>query len=400
MRRTFLPLFLATLAQPTTAQTREAVDTLGDTFAKSEFVGAGIAAIRDDRVHVCRGLGKADVAGAAAYTATTTQTLGSVSKLFVGVALIKAIEERLLSLDTEIEDVLPFSVANPHCPDAAIRVEHLATHTSGIRDDESRFWKHCYFFSKQASAGEAREHLERQHHATVGSPPDLAEFIRDYFEKGGRLYGKSNFLDAKPGERYEYSNVAVSLLAYVIEVKARMPFHEFCDKRVFAPLDMKSTQWQRSPTLPKAGARLFFDPVTPFPPYALASYPDGGLRSSAEDLAKFVLEVLRAHRGKSKFLSKKLCDLMLEKRLPAKLPGLPERTNSGVLWDWMRSGRVGHNGADPGLFTMLTIDLDAGSGSVMLLNQEVVNCADRRKRIRAMRALHRAVRKLEAAGDK
>lgn len=45
---------------------------------------------------------------------------------------MQCVERGELSLDTDVNTILPFEVENPHFPNNPITVRHLATHTSGI----------------------------------------------------------------------------------------------------------------------------------------------------------------------------------------------------------------------------------------------------------------------------
>ena len=50
---------------------------------------------------------------------------------------MKAVEDNLLTLDDNINDILPYKVINPHFPKDNITVRMLASHTSSISDIEN-----------------------------------------------------------------------------------------------------------------------------------------------------------------------------------------------------------------------------------------------------------------------
>jgi len=52
----------------------------------------------------------------------------------VGLASIKSIEDGKLTMDTKVNDLLPFQVINPYFEESPILIRHLATHTSSILD--------------------------------------------------------------------------------------------------------------------------------------------------------------------------------------------------------------------------------------------------------------------------
>lgn len=63
--------------------------------------------------------------------------MGSISKTFTGVVIMRAVEDGRLNLDQDVNSYLPFSVRNPAAPSSAITLRQLMTHTSSIQDDGS-----------------------------------------------------------------------------------------------------------------------------------------------------------------------------------------------------------------------------------------------------------------------
>ena len=84
-----------------------------------------------------QGFGYADIAAKKPYTKQTVINIASISKVFIGVALMKAQEMGLLNLDDPINKHLPFAVSNPNFPNELITIRQLATHTSSIVDTET-----------------------------------------------------------------------------------------------------------------------------------------------------------------------------------------------------------------------------------------------------------------------
>ena len=103
---------------------------------KSGFPGLAVARIDLSDEPYLQAFGLADLRTKTRYTVDSVQNVGSVSKTVVGLALVKAISLGYFTLDTPINDILPFRVRNPRGADTPITVRHLVTHTSGIVDDE------------------------------------------------------------------------------------------------------------------------------------------------------------------------------------------------------------------------------------------------------------------------
>jgi CubicO group peptidase (beta-lactamase class C family) len=107
----------------------------------SLFAGFAITVVKKDKILYQNAFGQADVAKKTPYTNQTLQPIASVSKTFIGVALMKAVEQGYFTLETPINDILPFAIKNPNSPNKPITIRHLATHTSGLLDVEKTYYK-------------------------------------------------------------------------------------------------------------------------------------------------------------------------------------------------------------------------------------------------------------------
>ena len=111
-------------------------EQLADLYKNGQLPGFAVAIVSKDKILFEKSFGFADIASQTAYTNSTQQSIASLSKTFIGLALMKAIEMGELNLDTPINTLLPFSVNHPDYPNRPITIRHLATHTSGINDNE------------------------------------------------------------------------------------------------------------------------------------------------------------------------------------------------------------------------------------------------------------------------
>jgi len=324
--------------------------TLGEVQAKSHIPGFCVAAFDADHVIYEKGFGYADVASKRPYTPQTVQPIGSISKTLIGVALMKGVERGWFTLDDDIDTLLPFPVRNPDFPDKPITLRQLATHTSGIVDREA-------VYEAGYVAGD-RNDLQ------------IAGFLKDYFTVGGKTYSKRNFARTAPGAAYAYSNIGATLAAYIVELKAGESYADFTRKTILEPLGMSRSGWTDQTSGPER-ATLYDEKLKPYPVYTLATYPDGGLRTSCEDLAKFVASVLKGRAGQDGLLKAGSVEAMLKPQfaagaMPASLS--PKEPNQGVFWQHRREGTVGHFGGDPGVSTFMAIDPKTNVGKVMLAN--------------------------------
>ena len=112
-------------------------------YSKNYIIGFSVAIVNQDKILYSKGFGYSDKLENKDYTENTIQNIASISKTFIGIALLKAQELGKLNLDDPINNYLPFNVINPRFPNTAITIRHLATHTSSIIDP-SRYEKNGY----------------------------------------------------------------------------------------------------------------------------------------------------------------------------------------------------------------------------------------------------------------
>jgi CubicO group peptidase (beta-lactamase class C family) len=322
------------------------------------MVGLGAAILVDRRVVWMKGYGFADKERGVPFTPQTIMNIGSISKTFTGVALMRAVEEKRVSLDEDVNRYLPFKVVNPFFPQERITLRHLATHTSGIADR----W----------------EVYERTYHYGGDSPEPLGDFLRSYFTADGRNYSKENFLDARPGTHREYSNIAAGLAGYIVEIATGEKLNVYTRRHLFAPLGMDDTGWFLSEIPAASYSKLYISQggVVPIQLYGMTTYPDGGVRTSVADLSKLFLALLNdgEYEGVRVLERASVEEMLRFQYTEASKPDNVNLTgedsvNSGIFWATKRDGtRIGHNGSDPGVRTVMLSDLRREVGVILFSN--------------------------------
>ena len=323
------------------------------------IVGLGAAIVVDKKVVWMKGYGFADKRRAVPFTPDTVMNIGSISKTFTGVALMRAVQEGKLSLDEDVNVYLPFKVVNPNYPKEKITLRQLATHTSSITDRPSVY--------------------EGTYHYGGEAPEPLGEFLKGYFVPGGMDYSKDNFLNVKPGTHREYSNIGAGLAGYVVEVAVGMKLNAYAKQSIFGPLRMSNTGWVLAEVDPAKHAQLYVaqnGSTIPIPLYELTTYPDGGVRTSVADLSKFFIALLNdgVYEG-TRILDQRWVEEMVrfqytESNKPANVS--LEEVNSGLFWQSrFNVTRMGHNGSDPGVRAWMLSSLSKDVGVIMLANTSV-----------------------------
>lgn len=183
---------------------QKTLDTVLEANIQEDEPGLIIKLVRDGEVLYQRSIGMANVNTSEAIGDSTSIRLGSISKSFTALAIMKLYEQGKLTLEDSITDYLPLLDSEWD----QITLHHLLTHQSGIPDftndlNDSKLWPEGVMNSDIVSY--------------FASNPDL-EF--------------------EPGTRVDYSNTGYVLLAEVVSLIEGVPFSDYMQREFFEPLDM------------------------------------------------------------------------------------------------------------------------------------------------------------------
>ncbi len=332
---------------------------------RNDIAGFGVALVTAEGVVFESGYGYADVVEKRAYTSRTVQNIGSISKTFIGVALVQAERAGLLSLDDPINKYLPFRVVHPRHPGVPILLRHLANHTAGIHD--GKMYNKAYSLLTPLTVATnqvpAREYREMRKMAGNEFMP-LEAFLKAFLTPPGKFYRRQNFTKEAPGTVYRYSNVGAALAAHVLEVATGQSFPEWTKQHIFTPLEMGNTGWFAEDVTPESRAVHHFSNGMPMPDYVLSTYPDGGLLTSVHDLGQFCAQVIAGRAvGNAALPAEGYARLF---RDPVRVPG--EEQTYGIFWEQLDSGFYGHTGGDPGIVTIMYVNAESGVGHLVFFN--------------------------------
>lgn len=269
--------------------------------------------------------------------------LASISKTITATALLQLYDQGLFDLDDAINDYLPFEVNVPN-QSTPITFRMLLTHTSGINDGTA---------------------LDDQYYENEDSPVTLRYFLENYLVPGGEFYNATqNFHDFQPGTQHEYSNEGSALIGLLVEEITKQDFSVYCQEHIFAPLNMTNSFWrlaeinQPMVTLYESG-----EAVTP---YTFTDYPNGGLRSNAADLYKFLQMLLNEGRiGTTQILKESTVIEMLN-------PQISEVDNEvGLHFFVMNAANNlwGHDGEEQGITTIMAFNQATKAGAIILASE-------------------------------
>ena len=122
-----------TPVQSSNGDIQEFNDYINTSISKANIAGMCIAIVSGDSILFAQGYGYSDIETKEPFTPHTVMNIASISKTFVGVALMHLVENGLISLDENVNTFLPFQVLNPHLPESIITLRHLMSHSSGIK---------------------------------------------------------------------------------------------------------------------------------------------------------------------------------------------------------------------------------------------------------------------------
>lgn len=361
---------------------QELTDSLALLARSADFNGFGVAIAGPDGVLYTDGFGKADVANNIAYTQRTMQPIASISKTFIGLALMKAQELGHLKLDDPISTYLPFAVINPHHPDVPITVRHLATHTSSIVDTDDYLHRAWILNDTNDLALNLAVDITPCRFSAPSTAVTMEEFLRRYLARDGAWYSDSAFMDQRPGARFEYSNIGSTVAALIVEKASGLAFDVFTQRYILGPLDMRSSTWHGETWPDTAITQLYRLRDGAYPRYRCITYPDGSMTTSSSDMARYMAELVKGYRGEGTLLSKAGYETYFHEQLTDtnfvdRATGMfTDEHNIGIFMGFSSEGYFGHTGGDPGVFSMFFVERKTGLGRYLIVNTDLEDYAD------------------------
>jgi len=339
-------------------------DSLTALYNASVLPGFAVTVVKKGEILYQEAFGQANVEKEVKYTNETTQPIGSVSKTFIGAALMKAIEQGHFTLETPVLDILPFQVIHPHKPYEQIRIKHLITHTSGFEDSDENY-ELQYYIKNGENALLPTVQVIQSYGVTFSDGIPLGDYLEAVFDEAGVLYDEDNYIEEGPGKVYEYSNIAASLAAYLIEVKTGQTYVNYVKEYILDPLGMKNTAFDRSELDQNSLATLYVSKEYPLPEYSHPSYPDGFISTSNKDMSLYLIEMIKGAAGNGTILSKESYQTLFSRQSPE---GMEAGEIHAVFWDLPSDGRIEHNGGDPGVVAVLSFNPITSAGYFVMTN--------------------------------
>jgi CubicO group peptidase (beta-lactamase class C family) len=218
--------------------------------------GVSVAIVKRDGPEWVGGVGLADVAGNTPVTADTQFRIGSTSKAFASLSILKLVNQGKLSLTDPVHKLAPevYFENRWEATDPVLVVDMLE-HTAGWDD------LHLREYAKNApETMSLREGLDYDHTSRVSRWP--------------------------PGTRMAYCNSGPPVAAYIVEKITGQRFEDYVQENFFKPIGMQSASYFRT----SAPQTMLYhdDGKTPYEYWNILLRPAGSINASANDMAAYV----------------------------------------------------------------------------------------------------------------
>ena len=321
----------------------ELLQAMRTVLDKEHVPGAGVALVANGQLLWCGGIGKADIAANRMTACDTEFRVGSISKTFVALALLKLQEQGKINLYARLQDVAPeIPVKNRWEAGHPVRVVHLLEHTAGFDDME---------FSEAYNLHDPYDY------------PLLKAFQR---------FQRPEIVRWPPGTRMSYSNPGNAVAGYLIEKITGIPFDRYIRENFLRPMGMQNADFPFTDAVKALLATGYAGNPPKVQGYPFIYLrPAGDLKASPGELAKLVQFLLRRGRTDDAQLLNPESILRMEApetTLAAK-NGL--RLGYGLAnYSSVEGGVVthGHNGGIDGFLSTYRYMPEQNWGYVILLN--------------------------------
>lgn len=325
---------------------------------KNNAVGLAVVAVQNDSIVYNNSFGYKNLENKTELKNGDLFRIASISKSFTATAILQLVEQGKIFLEGDVSDYLGFPVRNPQYPDIPITIRMLLSHASSLNDSEGYF------------------------NLNVINPDSSATWAGAY----------NNY---EPGTKYEYCNLGYNTLGTILEKVSGERFDQYIVNHILKPLEvyggyevtsldsarfvtlyeyMPDSTFQASPNAyakrTKEIENYKFGYSTP------VFSPTGGLKISAQDLAKVMM--MHMNLGKApkpgssdsiQIIDRHSAELMQTRMIyptdEGDAYGFAIRISDQLLPGYTMAG---HTGSAYGVFTSMFWDKDRKFGFVVMTN--------------------------------
>jgi CubicO group peptidase (beta-lactamase class C family) len=310
---------------------------LRQTMEQHRVPGFALGVVKDGVVIYAKAFGTKNLDDAEELTTRSLFHQASLTKLFVGTAIMQLEEQGKIDLDDLVITHLPyFRLGDERY--RTITVRQMVTHTSGMPDVRDYEW-----------------------HNPVYDDEALERYVRSLSDEQ---------LIAAPGEQYLYSNMAFEVLGDLIAKASGISFEDYVQRNLLTPLGMQDSTLLKQ----RADPELIASPhvveedkivVSSVYPYNRMHAPSSTLIANTDDMCRWALANLnRGRLDGSRILKDSTYDVMWS-------PASHVTTGVGISWKLGKRGRdriIFHAGRDTGFRSFIILVPERTIGIVAATN--------------------------------
>jgi CubicO group peptidase (beta-lactamase class C family) len=315
--------------------------TLSKRMAELHVAGVSIAVVRHGTIEWAKGYGVRQIGGGPVNADTLFQA-GSISKPVAAMGTLHVVQERKLSLDSDINASLTSWKLPPSAspPEAVVTLRELLTHTAGLT---------IHGFPGYAAGASVPTLIQ----VLNGAVPANTGPIR---------------LDSVPGRDWNYSGGGYTVMQQLVIDTVKEPFPAFLHDTVLTPIGMSKSTYQQP--LPGALLRNAAMPhngdgtAVQGGPHTYPEMAAAGLWTTPSDLCRYIIEVQNSLKGKANHvLSQSMTQQMLTPGKGSWGLGLQLGGSADNPW-------FSHGGVNAGYESLFVGYERNGDGAVVMTNAQ------------------------------
>jgi CubicO group peptidase (beta-lactamase class C family) len=318
------------------------------TMLEGKIPSVAVALVSGDQIVWTRAAGYSNLWARTPAVTSTVYLIGSTFKTMSMYALLQQMEQGKFKLDDRVNDYLEKFKIKGEDPANPVTFRNLLTHTSGLPE---AYGAHLVWGT------------------TV--PPSLQDYLASSLK-----------LQHPPMTKVIYSNMAYTLVAYMIEKFAGEPYAKYIQENIFNPLEMNDTAFMPRPDMEeRLSVPYIIDKKTrhhvPTRRTKADVWPAGVVYGTVLNQANWLIAnlnrgVFKEHR----FISEATFQEVMTRQYdqfagPIARGWLNETTGYGLTW-WIseRNGDklFAHSGSVSGYTAFIAGNLDKKTGFVILTN--------------------------------
>jgi CubicO group peptidase (beta-lactamase class C family) len=284
--------------------------------------GFAVALTHHGRIVWQEGFGWADKRRRRLATANTPFSIASMTKPFTTTAMMVLAARGRISLDSSANAYLKGPrIASEAWDPNLVTLRELASHASGLPEMSQLFPT-----------------------GAVTEQPSIADVIQAY-----------GVLVNPPGERFEYSNLGMGIIADIVARQSGVDFGSALQREVLTPLGLRQAFFDTNLSRCSEIAMRYDDSGRPMPFYTTATPGSGELYASAHAVAEFAMFHLKDHLPtQRRILSDSEIDTLHR-------PAIPIAGNRWYALGWVvgrtrdGTGVLYHPGGQPGVASVMTL---------------------------------------------